>query len=225
MPKCPKCGVPLCATAYEGVRVQVCPECRGTLVESPCLRAIERRRERHWTGDEQRRITARVMAGDAASPVRCPKCLMYMEKVRASRGGATFHLDRCAPCDAMWLDRGELDLVQIQYEQEIDGRTPEDWDRIERAARAELRLKEELRQASEAELDSAQSVAAGLQSGPIGVAVVVAREAAESLQEGMQEEVPVRRRWLLTKALLLALVAILFVLIWYYLGAHWGLRQ
>jgi len=225
MPKCPKCGVPLCGTEYEGVHVQVCPQCRGTLVEPPRLRAIQRVRRRQWSDDEQRRITACVMAGDTAGRLRCPKCLMYMEKVRASRGGATFHLDRCAPCDAMWLDRGELDLVQIQYEQEIDGRTPQDWDRIERAARAELRLKEELREATEAELASAQSLAAGLQSGPIGVAVVVAREAAESLQEGMEEEVPVRRRWLLTKALLLVLVAILFVLIWYYLGAHWGLRQ
>ena len=225
MPKCPKCGVPLCATAYEGVRVQVCPECRGTLVESPCLRAIERRRERHWTGDEQRRITARVMAGDAASPVRCPKCFMYMEKVRASRGGVTFHLDRCALCDAMWLDPGELDLVQIQYEQEIDGRTPEDWDRIERAARAELAFTEQSREQSEAEVASVYSVVGGVGYGPLGVAVAVAREAAESLQEGLGEEVPVRRRRLLTKALLLVLVAVLFVLLWYCLGQDWGLRR
>lgn len=143
MLRCPACEIPLCGMTYEGVTIQRCPDCGGCLVEDQRLRIIQDRRDRTWAAEDEGRLAAEVAASDRLGPVRCPRCLMPMKKTLAGKGEDVFHLDHCGPCGAVWLDRGELELLQVRWEKERDGRTEADWDRIERRASAEMGLRSE----------------------------------------------------------------------------------
>jgi len=221
--KCPVCEVQLEATSYEGVTVRLCPQCRGMLVEADRLRAIERRRERQWSEAELREITSRVAAAGEAARRRCPKCLMFMDRVNASWDTCAFHLDRCEPCKVVWLDAGELELVRARYEKEVDSRTPEDWARIERAAVAEMQLKEDLRAQTDSEVAAMQSAASAVGDGPVGVAAFVAWCALRDVQQGIDEESAARRKSAFIRAGILLLVCVAIFALWYYLtgGRYW----
>jgi len=140
---CPGCNIPLCRIDYEGVTVHLCPDCRGALVEAARLETIKRRRVRRWTRRQKRDTISLAMASDNPAPLRCPRCLMSMEKVTVPYREGAFHLERCRPCGLHWFDRGELELVQVLFEKERDGRTEKDWDRLERLGVARMQLEEE----------------------------------------------------------------------------------
>ena len=226
MLKCPKCQVPLCQIAYERQIVHVCPDCRGALVQEPRLERIKRRREQKWSAEEEDRIAGEVAAADKAGWVPCPRCLAYMEKLKVSGAGHTFHLDRCGACQLVWLDPGELELLQIQYEKEIDSRTPEDWNRIERAAVAQMEMKEQMK----AENEEVAHVGADLASlplqivGPLGLAAPIAGWAARKAVEGMEDPSPVRRRWaLIAAAVGISIVAVILLVVYCMGGPKWYL--
>jgi Zn-finger nucleic acid-binding protein len=220
--KCPVCEAQLQVAPYEGVTVHVCPQCRGTLVEADRLRAIERRRERQWSEAELQAVATRVASSDGATRRRCPRCLMFMDRIDASWDACAFHLDRCEACKVVWLDEGELDLVQAKYEKEVDSRTPEDWARIERVAVADMQLKENLRAEAEAEVAAVQSAAGAVGEGPVGVAAFVARCALRDVQQGIDEDSAARRKSAFIRAGILLLAALAIAALWYYLtGGRW----
>lgn len=140
MQLCPACNIPLCRVDYEDVTVHLCPDCRGALVEALRVGTIKRRRVRRWSAQERSAAASRALQSDRAETVRCPKCLVRMAKEAVRLGDGAFHVDRCDACRLVWFDAGELELVQILYEKEQDSRTPEDWDRLERAAVARMYL-------------------------------------------------------------------------------------
>ena len=140
---CSSCNIPLCRIEYEGATVHVCPDCRGALVESTRLTTISRTRERTWTDDEKRRIETDVLEAPVRGAYRCPRCLMTMQQMGMPMGEGRFVLDYCKPCRLYWLDRGELELAQILFEEQRDGRTPEERQKIETQAGAEMPLKDE----------------------------------------------------------------------------------
>ena len=221
--RCPVCEAQLKQTPYEGVPVHVCLECRGTLVEADRLHVIERRRQCRWSEAELREIASSV-AADATARRRCPRCLMFMDRIDASWGMCTFHLDRCEPCKAVWLDAGELELVQAAYEKEVDGRTPEDWARIERLAVADLKLKERLRTEDEEEGREIAEGALGANAfleGPLAFAAFIARQAHRNIQDGLDEPSPPERQRLFFKAGIFILVGLLVYLLWYFFWPRW----
>jgi Zn-finger nucleic acid-binding protein len=199
MLKCPKCHIPLCSLQYEGNLVHECPDGHGTLVEEPRLERIKKNRQRRWSADDGPRFEAEAMAADSSATIRCPRCLVAdMEKRRISDGDTVFHLDRCNDCGLVWLDRGELELLQIQYKKEIDSRTPEDWARIERTAVAEMRFKEAVIADTEAVEGTCNTFGNVLGSdspgmGLLSVAVLAARISSECVQDGMGTRDPGRR--------------------------------
>jgi Zn-finger nucleic acid-binding protein len=204
------------------VTVHLCPQCRGTLVEADRLRAIERRRERQWSEAELQAVATRVASSDGAPHRRCPRCLMFMDRIDASWDACVFHLDRCEACKVIWLDPGELDLAQAKYEKEVDGRTPEDWARIERAAVADMQLKEGLREQADAEVATLRSAANAVGGGPVGLAAFMAMLAQRDVQHGIDEDDPVGRIRAFSRAAILALVSVAIFLLWYYLtGRRW----
>jgi Zn-finger nucleic acid-binding protein len=223
MLKCPACHVLLCAVEYEGQIVHVCPDCRGALVQEPRLERIKRRREQKWSTEEEGRVAGEVAAADKAGWVPCPRCLVYMEKLKVSGVGHTFHLDRCGACQLVWLDPGELELIQIQYEKEIDSRTPEDWKRIERMGLAQLELNRQL----EAEREQLARTDKTLRSvtvdfASVNLAAIVAAWAVIKVMEGMEELSPVCRRRALIMAAAGIFIAIAIVLLSYYMtGGYW----
>jgi len=225
MLKCPACHVLLCAVEYEGQIVHVCPDCRGALVQEPRLERIKRRREQTWSTEEEGRVAGEVAAADKTAWVPCPRCLVYMEKLKVSGAGCAFHLDRCGACQLVWLDPGELELLQIQYEREIDSRTPEDWKRIERMGLAQLEMNKQFEAEREelAETDKTlRSLAAD--PSPYSFAAVVAAWAARKVVEGMEEPSPLRRRRALIMAAVgISIVAVILLVVYYMGGPKWYL--
>ena len=140
MQLCPSCNIPLCRADYEDVTVHLCPDCRGALVEALRLGTIKRRRVRRWSAGERKSAASRALQSDRAETVRCPKCLARMVKEAVPLGEGAFRVDQCDACRLFWFDAGELELVQMLYEKEQDGRTPEDWERLERVAVARMQM-------------------------------------------------------------------------------------
>jgi len=111
---CPKCEVALTSVSYEGFRILQCPECKGYLVPLDRLESIKRAPR---TPQEQLKEEARTeFKGDASAPVRCPRCHGPMEKTPLDVPMLTLQSDRCASCRLVWLDGGELALLQLAYE-------------------------------------------------------------------------------------------------------------
>jgi len=200
-----------------------CPDCRGALVEGPRVDRIKRTREQKWSEERRKQVRAEVLKHDSMQTVRCPKCFTKMNKIRVTTGAASFHLDRCPSCDAWWFDGSELELMQIQYEEKIDGRTPADWDRVERQAVAQLELDRHVQETIDEQGEEATSAAGVARSlveamggGPQFMTGMVAAWACQNLIEGLAEDEPARRRW----PLLMAVVGAIIVLALAALGVY-----
>jgi Zn-finger nucleic acid-binding protein len=220
MLKCPKCHIPLCGLEYEGNHIYECSEGHGTLVEEPRLDRIKKIRQREWDADDGPRFEAEVLAADSTAKIRCPRCLVAdMEKRRIYAGNIAFHLDRCNDCGLVWLDRGELELLQIQYEKEVDGRTPADWARIEHSVVAEMRMKEAIAADTKSVEGTCNTIGYVLGSsasmGLLSVAVLAARASGACVQDGLETRDSGRRVASLVAAFIFLAITIAIVVFWY----------
>lgn len=116
--QCPKCQAKLVRQFYEKLPVHHCPNCAGTLLSEQRLQAIKARRDKKLDDFREELSTAadNPAAGDTAKRIRCPKCLLGMEKRSKPFGPATFAIDRCRKCKLFWLDAGELAKLQLIFE-------------------------------------------------------------------------------------------------------------
>ena len=90
----------------EGLQALACENCEGLLLSlDDHRRWVERSLP---TGDPMPPATADEPANSvAATPVRkCPACAQLMERL-LSGTSADFRLDRCGPCQWLWMDAGE----------------------------------------------------------------------------------------------------------------------
>ena len=53
--------------------------------------------------------------------VRCPKCKIAMSK-RPAPHALKFNIDTCESCSLIWLDHGELEAIQIAFEESPAGK-------------------------------------------------------------------------------------------------------
>jgi Zn-finger nucleic acid-binding protein len=222
VPKCPTCRAQLFASRCEGVVVHVCPDGHGSLVEEEAIERIKRGRQRRWDPTVLGRLRAEAQSGDILDPIRCPKCLAAdMQKVEIQAEGIAFHLDRCNACRAVWVDHGELELIQIKYQKEIDKRTPEDLAKAERLALAEFRFKRELDREDEDVQDWGRQIQLAGANGPfVGAALLAARAAQVCLEEGMKESWIPGRIALFVVAILCLAFALFMAWVVYEVGWH-----
>jgi Zn-finger nucleic acid-binding protein len=144
MLKCPKCQIPLCGVEYEGVAIQVCPECRGALVGEGDLAQIKEHRRLWWSEAQKDEAVALAVEADTLDRLSCPKCQSVMDKFSVSIEEAGFHVDRCAACRMSWFDSGELDLIRVQYAKAFQRQTsPQEQARLVRVALAEAEFASE----------------------------------------------------------------------------------
>lgn len=143
MPKCPKCNIPLCRVEIQRVPVHTCPDCGGELVEDLRLKAIERRADPTWTEEQKDAFCRLADQSNDLGDILCPRCSRVMNKF-LFRSYANLQVDQCSECHCYWLDAGEMEKMQIFYQEEMASRTEEDWDRIERRALAEIAHDERL---------------------------------------------------------------------------------
>lgn len=129
--QCPKCRQSLTKIDYEGAQVSRCHFCGGTLVEEQNLFRIFAREEKQFSEKLKKKADELLLQWrinpfhkgmklselvSAAFPVyRCPKCKTDM--VRAPYTMQYFIVvDRCYSCNLIWLDKEELELLQIMVE-------------------------------------------------------------------------------------------------------------
>jgi Zn-finger nucleic acid-binding protein len=118
MYRCPLCRIDLEPADYEGQRLHSCPQCHGHMVEHERLELITRLRNHSWKA-----LKAEAAAGFSGSTVPkllCPRCRRRMTR-RMVYQPLRLGLDLCADCALVWLDAGELALVQLLYEASPSG--------------------------------------------------------------------------------------------------------
>ena len=108
--QCPNCSNQLTATRYEGFDMHVCPSCEGRLLAEQQLGQIERKRELFISRDQGH------YDSNHYDGIRfCPECDTRMEKTKYGKY-VPRTIDKCPQCSKIWLDKGELEDIQVAYE-------------------------------------------------------------------------------------------------------------
>ena len=106
---CPDCEAPLQSVFYEGVAVNLCMQCKGMFLDKTKLSRIEQSREIE--------IPTSTPAAPKKSEIgrSCPTCHTSMKKVKHGKFRGTI-IDVCESCSGIWLDKGELESIQADFE-------------------------------------------------------------------------------------------------------------
>lgn len=108
--QCPVCRGQLEAALYEGVNIHTCPSCKGNLLDEERLGEIEKLRER-VISREKGHTDTRHYEGTRV----CPNCSIPMEKAKYGKY-IPKTIDQCPQCKDIWLDKGEMEDIQVAYE-------------------------------------------------------------------------------------------------------------
>ena len=114
MRQCPKCEVGLFPASYEGFRVYQCVACKGYLVPLRRLKSIQRLPRR--SHEELKAEAQAEFAGSGEAAYECPRCHREMEREAEGVSGVRIYVDRCPSCRLVWLDGGELAMLQLAFE-------------------------------------------------------------------------------------------------------------
>lgn len=108
--QCPACSGQLEEALYEGVKIHTCPSCKGNLLDENRLIEIEKACEQVLSREKGHTET-RHYEGTRT----CPACSIAMEKAKYGKY-IPKTIDKCPQCHDIWLDRGELEDIQVAYE-------------------------------------------------------------------------------------------------------------
>ncbi|MFT5134907.1 MAG: Zn-finger nucleic acid-binding protein/uncharacterized protein YxjI [Gammaproteobacteria bacterium] len=108
--KCPDCKNSLKSVHYEGVRVHLCMSCKGFFLKPKELKQIQETQELEVSMD----MTPPSRSGDKILRM-CPSCDTGMAKRKYGKVSSTI-IDLCEKCKGIWLDKGELERIQLDYE-------------------------------------------------------------------------------------------------------------
>jgi Zn-finger nucleic acid-binding protein len=120
--KCPLDATELLTRTYEaGIQVDLCPTCRGIFLDHGELERIQDSSERdHAALLAQVPDTVSMAFEKARQEERpdlvCPKCGGQMGKQEHGHCSQIL-VDVCASCHGVWLDRGELQALELFFEQ------------------------------------------------------------------------------------------------------------
>jgi Zn-finger nucleic acid-binding protein len=115
--KCPRCKTVLSEIKYEGVTIEVCPDCKGEWLFAGELERIVEHHDKVFTPEEIASLDAAnkeifTAEKDDQDELNCPVC----EDVRMEHfnygdtSGIILH--RCMECDGIWMDKDELEKVE-----------------------------------------------------------------------------------------------------------------
>jgi Zn-finger nucleic acid-binding protein len=110
---CPRCSVVLDHGKLGPAEVDLCPDCRGTLVEQKRLIALV-----EWMAGELLHgldLDQEIEFVEDPGPVAsCPACGGAMDRSGYMNMPQVL-IDRCMGCRAVWLDVGELGAMSLIY--------------------------------------------------------------------------------------------------------------
>jgi Zn-finger nucleic acid-binding protein len=119
--ECPRDGAKLFPQAYEAnVFTDACPKCKGMFLDKGELEKIEETPEHDYS-----KLMSRfpdVIAGAyerarqrAREDISCPGCGADME-TKEYAYCSQLMINKCTRCGGIWLDRGEVEALEIFYE-------------------------------------------------------------------------------------------------------------
>jgi len=105
--KCPRCNFLLCSIVYDGVQIEICPECKGEWLHAGELQKIVQ----HHDEDDH-------------DELNCPHCEgVRMEHFNyGDTSGIILH--KCPECGGIWTDKDQL----MKVEEVVDGWKTDDED-------------------------------------------------------------------------------------------------
>lgn len=106
---CPCCERKLADGVLDGGRVGLCPDCRGILLSSDHFSRVVSER-RALRGNRRGRIEP-FDPGEFRRMIRCPKCADRVD-THTYGGGGNAVIDSCPRCRLIWLDAGELTVLE-----------------------------------------------------------------------------------------------------------------
>lgn len=106
---CPVCDVPLVAASIDQHRVLHCEECRGVLATNAEFAEIVKLRRVSYAGPD--RTPTPLDPEQLQRTVRCPSCNDAMD-VHPYYGPGNVVVDTCARCMLIWLDHGEIAVIE-----------------------------------------------------------------------------------------------------------------
>jgi Zn-finger nucleic acid-binding protein len=121
MMKCPIDGSDLQSREYEaGIPVDGCPSCGGVWLDPGELEIIQETNERDYRDALARMPDLGYRAYELARQkqgrmLNCPRCGSQMDKREYARCSQVM-IDACPSCHGVWLDRGELESLEVFYE-------------------------------------------------------------------------------------------------------------
>lgn len=110
--ECPCCDRSLAAASLEGYTVGHCGECRGILANSEHFATVVASHRAANRGKQQ--PVEPIDPSEFRRATRCPLCQRRMD-THAYGGGGNAVIDSCARCHLVWLDAGELTVLE-QYQ-------------------------------------------------------------------------------------------------------------
>ncbi len=113
MKNCPVCYARLDPFDYEGFRVFRCTACKGVLLSSQRIETIKRAIRKTTP---ELKTEASDFKGSTDRSLKCPRCRLAMHKEPLNLPVLKAQIDVCDPCALIWLDPGELALIQLTYE-------------------------------------------------------------------------------------------------------------
>jgi len=105
---CPVCRTGLQEGRIEGEPVQYCPHCRGFLATNPVFATIVRERRAKRPASES---AYTYDPAELRRRIDCPKCRTRMD-THPFYGGGRVLIDTCPDCELIWLDAGELTVIE-----------------------------------------------------------------------------------------------------------------
>ena len=106
---CPVCHRPLQNALIDGESVAYCDRCRGFLTLTPTFGQIVYKRRQHHGPHEL--ITEPFDQAELRRSLLCPRCKKRMD-VHPYFGGGNAVVDTCERCQLIWLDAGELAVIE-----------------------------------------------------------------------------------------------------------------
>lgn len=106
---CPLCRVPLLSAGIEGETVCYCGQCHGFLAEIEAFGVIVAKRRAQHSHHEKR--TEPFDPAELKRVLSCPNCREHMD-AHPYFGGGNAVVDTCEDCRLIWLDEGELAIIE-----------------------------------------------------------------------------------------------------------------
>jgi len=115
--KCPRCGSILCTVEYDGVMIEVCPDCKGEWLHAGELQKIVEHHDEVFTQEEIASLEAvnkEIFTAEKENfdELSCPHCEnAQMEQFNyGDTSGIILH--KCPECGGIWTDKDQLKKVE-----------------------------------------------------------------------------------------------------------------